>query len=182
MCYILSIIKQEKTKGNDIMEAKENLKKALADYQRITGLRSYTIYDATEVESASEKNYFCKCLKMSGKALKMCEECSKETYANARSINEECVYSCHAGLIKWAVPISHGEFHCVIVSEGILAQKQMDEADTWAKYLAKEYQLNEEMLLRNFKIIQTMDEKQMKASIALLKGLIAYHFAMNEEK
>ena len=82
------------------------------------------------------------------KALKKCEECTQETYENARSIDHECVYSCHAGLIKWAVPVKRGDFHCVIVSEGVLAMKQMEDADKWAKYLSREYQLDEAMLLK----------------------------------
>lgn len=180
--YICFMKNERKNEGIDIMEPKQIVKKALEDYQRLTGLRSYIVYDNIEVQSASEKNYFCKCLKISTKALKMCEECSKETYSNARQINKECVYSCHAGLIKWAVPVNEGDFHCVIVSEGILAQKQVEEAEKWAKYLADEYDLNEQMLLRNFKIIQTMDEGQMNASIELLKNLLAYQFAIHREE
>lgn len=52
------------------METKEIIKCALKDYQNITGLRSYVVYDNTVIQSASEKNYFCKCLKSSSKALK----------------------------------------------------------------------------------------------------------------
>ena len=160
------------------MDAKIVLKKVLDDYQRITGLRSYIVYNEGDVQSASEKNYFCKCLKLSGKALKRCEECTVETFAESKG-DTECIYSCHAGLIKWAVPVNKQEYRCVVVSEGIIAQKQMEEAEQWAKYLAKEYTLNEDMLLHNFKVIHTMNEAQMKASIELLKDLIDYHFAMN---
>mgnify|MGYP000443200806 FL=1 len=38
------------------------------------------------------------------------------------------------------------------------------------------------MLLKNFKVIQTMDEDQMNASIELLKDLLSYHFAMAEKQ
>lgn len=164
------------------MEKKDIVKKALRDYQNITGLRSYVVYEHTIFQSASEKNYFCKCLKSSSKALEKCEECTQETYDNARKIDHECVYSCHAGLIKWAVPVKQGDFHCVIVSEGVLAEKQKEEADKWVNYLSKEYQLNADMLLKNFKVIKTMNEDQMNASIELLKDLLSYHFAMEENK
>lgn len=180
MCYIVHIEVFDKEEEDVSMEAKIVLKKVLEEYQRITGLRSYVVYNPGDIQSASEKNYFCKCLKMSSKALKKCEECTKETFSETQTIDSECIYSCHAGLIKWAVPVNTEEIRCVVVSEGILSNKQKEEADEWAKYLAKEYQLNEEMLLRNFKIIQTMNEAQMKASIELLKDLIQYHFAMNK--
>ena len=164
-----------------MMDEKQIVKHALDDYQRITGLRSYIVEDNTVIQSASEKNYFCKCLKISSKALEKCEECTKETYENARQIDKECIYSCHAGLIKWAVPVNYKEYHCVIVSEGILAQKQKEEADRWANYLSSEYKLDEDMLLHNFKVIKTMDESEMNASIQLLKDLLNYHLTFAKE-
>lgn len=157
------------------MEIKDVVKKVLDDYQRITGLRSYIVYDNTEIQSASEKNYFCKCLKLSTKALEKCEECTKETYDNTREIDKECIYSCHAGLIKWAVPVHYHDFHCVIVSEGILARKQWEEADIWADYLSKEYHINRDMIYENYRKNKTMNENQMTSSIQLLKDLLRYH-------
>lgn len=163
------------------MEIKDVIKKVLDDYQRITGLRSYIVYDNTVIQSASEKNYFCKCLKLSAKALEKCEECTQETYTNARRINSECVYSCHAGMIKWAVPVNLEDFHCVIVSEGILAKKQWDDAEMWADYLSKEYNLSRTMILKNFRNNKTMNEDQMKSSIQLLKDLLRYRLNSQEE-
>lgn len=157
------------------MNMNDALKKTMEEYRQITGLRSYLILDTTEIKSASEKNYFCKCLKSSTSALKKCEECTQETYNNARSIDKECIYSCHAGLIKWAVPVNCGDFHCVIVSEGIMAAKQKEEADHWAEYLSNEYDLSREMIRKNFSIVATMNEEQMNASIKLLKDLISYN-------
>lgn len=154
---------------------KNALNKAMEEYRRITGLRSYLILDETIIESASERNYFCKSLKASAKALKKCEECTIETYNNAREIDKECIYSCHAGLIKWAVPVNVDDFHCVIVSEGILSQKQKEEADSWSRYLAKEYDLDQKSIKQNFSIVTTMSEKQMNASICLLKDLVKYY-------
>lgn len=164
------------------MELKQVVLKALEDYKRITGLRGYALFDNTEIQSASERSFFCKCLKLSSKALRKCDECMDETYSNARTINHECIYSCHAGLIKWALPINHASFHCVIISEGILAKKQREEAASWAKYLAKEYDLNEQMLLRNYGHVMTMNEDQMHASIELLKSLIAYYFTIYDKE
>ena len=58
--------------------------------------------------------------------------------------------------------------------------KQMEDADKWAKYLSREYQLDESMLLKNFKVIQTMDEDQMNASIELLKDLLSYRYRFDD--
>ena len=89
------------------METKEIIKHALKDYQNITGLRSYVVYDNTVIQSASEKNYFCKCLKSSSKALKTCEECTEETYENARKIDHIPVMQVSSnGRYRYSVEIS----------------------------------------------------------------------------
>ena len=52
------------------MNTKDAIIKAMEEYQRITGLRSYLIQDVDDINSAAERNYFCKCLKTSARALK----------------------------------------------------------------------------------------------------------------
>lgn len=160
------------------MDILDSLKKAMEEYRMITGLRSYLILDTTEIKSASERNYFCKCLKSSTQALKRCEECTQEYYSQARGANEECIYSCHAGLIKWAIPVSCDDFHCVIISEGILSKRQVEEADEWTAYLSKVYDLSKDMIKKNFQVMAVMNEAQMNASIKLLKDLIYYHLEL----
>lgn len=79
------------------MNAKEAIITALKEYRAITGLRSYLIEDEDDINSAAEKNYFCKCLKTSAAALRHCEECTSENYRNALQSDKVCMYSCHAG-------------------------------------------------------------------------------------
>lgn len=160
------------------MMIQEALKQAMEDYRKLTGLRSYLLLDNKEIQSASERNYFCKCLKVSSQALKKCEECTSEYFNEARQAKKECIYSCHAGLIKWAVPVNCDDFHCVIISEGILAERQVEDAEQWAEYLSREYSLPKDMIKHNFEIVATMNEGQMNASIKLLKDLIDYHLAI----
>lgn len=157
------------------MNIQDSLKKAMEQYRIITGLRSYLILDTAEIQSASERNYFCKCLKSSSQALKKCEECTQEYYTRAREANEEYIYACHAGLIKWAVPVNYNHFHCVIISEGILTKEQVEKSDWWMNYLSQTYDLSKEMIKHNFDNLTTMNEEQMDASIKLLKDLISYN-------
>lgn len=160
------------------MDILDCLNKVMEEYRSISGLRSYLILDTTEIKSASERNYFCKCLKCSTQALKKCEECTQENYSAALQANKESIYSCHAGLIKWAVPVTCDDFHCVIISEGILSKQQIEDADQWTTYLSKEYDLPKDMIKNNFKVMAVMNEEQMNASIKLLKDLISYHLAI----
>ena len=52
------------------MNVKDAIVKAMQEYRKITGLRSYLIQDVDDINSAAERNYFCKCLKTSARALK----------------------------------------------------------------------------------------------------------------
>ncbi|MFR9254921.1 MAG: hypothetical protein ACLVJ6_04990 [Merdibacter sp.] len=67
------------------MNVKDAIVKAMQEYRQITGLRSYLIQDVDDINSAAERNYFCKCLKTSARALKHCEECTMENYRSALS-------------------------------------------------------------------------------------------------
>ena len=98
------------------METKEIIKHALKDYQNITGLRSYVVYDNTVIQSASEKNYFCKCLKSSSKALKKCEECTEEHMRmREKPIMNVCIPVMQVSS-NGRYRLQRGDFHCVIVS------------------------------------------------------------------
>ena len=164
------------------MDKKTILLKALQDYHRITGLRGYIIEENQVLQSAGEKNYFCKCLKCSQLALQECETCMEDTYKQAMEASSPCSFSCHAGLIKWAIPIFDKTKHYVIISEGILANKQLEEAPDWIAYLADTYNLDKDMLLHNYNRIRVMDEMQMSASIQLLQNLLYYHLQMHENE
>ena len=80
------------------MLPKEAIKKVMDAYYHITGLRCYFVQDETEISSAKEKNFFCKCLKTSSSALRQCDECTFENYTAALKSNEPQKYACHAGL------------------------------------------------------------------------------------
>ena len=56
------------------MNVKDAIVKAMQEYRQITGLRSYLIQDVDDINSAAERNYFCKCMKTSARALKHSKE------------------------------------------------------------------------------------------------------------
>lgn len=157
------------------MNTKQCILKAIKDYERITGLRAIVLEDDTVVQSAAEKNFFCKCLKVSDSALAACEAFTRETYEQAKTLDSECLFACHAGLIKWAVPVNWNGYHCVIISEGVLVKEQVEDAEHWVDVLSKVYSIDKPLLLNNFRAIKVMDEEQKDISISLLKNLVKYY-------
>lgn len=160
------------------MELKAGLEKAMQDFKMITGLRCYLVFDKGDLNSPSERNFFCKSLKTSGKALKICEECALEAYDIILASKKEFVYSCHAGLIKWAMPvIIDDEIKSIIVVEGVLNRKQLEESDKWTEYLSSEYDVSPVTIKNTFEVITVMDEKELHASVQLLKDLVNYQLS-----
>ncbi len=102
------------------MDSLTAIQRAMDFYYEITGLRSYFVQGVNDVDSAKEKNFFCKTLKMSSKALDHCEACTLENYTNALNNHEIQMYSCHAGLVKWSIPV---EF------PGVTGSKALDHCE-----------------------------------------------------
>ena len=162
------------------MLPKEAIKKVMDAYYHITGLRCYFVQDETEISSAKEKNFFCKCLKTSSSALRQCDECTFENYTAALKSNEPQKYACHAGLIKWSVPVSLAGVKGVIVSEGVITKQQGLEAEDWVNHLAETYNVSRSILLHNYTKVVVMNEQQVEESIELMQDLLKYYKAVIE--
>lgn len=160
------------------MEINKSIQNAMNDYQKITGLRSYMVLNKEDLNSPSEKNYFCKCLKISTKAVKLCEECAAEAIDIILKTKKEYIYSCHAGIIKVAIPVVvNGEIVSIVIVEGILNSKQLESSDQWAQYLSNEYDVSASIMKKTFETVTVMNERELNASIKLLHDLIDYHIS-----
>lgn len=162
------------------MRSLEAIQKAMDFYYQITGLRSYFVQDIGDVDSAKEKNFFCKCIKMSNKALEHCEDCTIENYTNALGKNEIQMYSCHAGLVKWSVPVDFEDVKGVIVSEGVITSQQIEDKERWIEYIVVKYDLPKEIMMQNYEKIVEMDEEEVNDSIQLLLALLSYYKTLCE--
>ena len=162
------------------MLPKEAIQKVMDAYYHITGLRCYFVQDETEISSAKEKNFFCKCLKTSSSALHQCDECTFENYTGALKSNEPQKYACHAGLVKWSVPVSLAGVKGVIISEGVITKQQSLEAQDWVNHLAETYNVSRPILLHNYTKVAVMNENQVEESIKLMQDLLKYYKAVIE--
>lgn len=162
------------------MLPEEAIQHVMDAYHNITGLRCYFVQDATEISSAKEKNFFCKCLKTSSSALRQCDECTLENYTGALNSNKVQKYACHAGLVKWSVPVSISNIKGVIVSEGVITKQQSLEADDWVNHLAQTYNVSRPILMHNYTKVVVMNEQQVEESIHLMQNLLQYYKAVIE--
>ncbi|WP_305152207.1 PocR ligand-binding domain-containing protein [uncultured Dubosiella sp.] len=163
------------------MDSLTAIQYAMDFYYEITGLRSYFVQGVDEVDSAKEKNFFCKTLKLSSKALDHCDACTLENYTNALSKNEIQMYSCHAGLVKWSVPVEFPDAKGVIISEGVISSQQVADKNQWIDYLVEKYNLPRNILMENYEHIVEMTEKQVDDSVKLLCALLEYYRTLCEE-
>lgn len=158
------------------MKELQAIDKVIEAYYDITGLHSYFIQSKNDItDSAKERNFFCKCLKTSASALKQCDECTVENYTMALESKKVQTYSCHAGLVKWSVPVRINEVTGVIISEGVISKRQVEESEDWINYLAEKYNVSKTILMKNYSNVREMTEEQVDQVIALLESLVAYY-------
>lgn len=163
------------------MDSLTAIQRAMDFYYEITGLRSYFVQGVNDVDSAKEKNFFCKTLKMSSKALDHCEACTLENYTNALNNHEIQMYSCHAGLVKWSIPVEFPGVTGVIVSEGVISSQQVADKDNWIDYLVEKYNLPRNILMENYEHVVEMTEKEVDESVKLLVALLDYYRSLSVE-
>lgn len=163
------------------MDSLTAIQHAMDFYYEITGLRSYFVQGVNDVDSAKEKNFFCKTLKMSSKALDHCEACTLENYTNALNNHEIQMYSCHAGLVKWSIPVEFPGVTGVIVSEGVISSQQVADKDNWIDYLVEKYNLPRNILMENYEHVVEMTEKEVDDSVKLLVALLDYYRSLSVE-
>ncbi|WP_448922583.1 PocR ligand-binding domain-containing protein, partial [Holdemanella biformis] len=94
--------------------------------------------------------------------------------------NEPQKYACHAGLVKWSVPVSLAGVKGVIVSEGVITKQQGLEAQDWVNHLAETYNVSRPILLHNYTKVAVMNENQVEESIKLMQDLLKYYKAVIE--
>lgn len=158
------------------MKELQAINRVMEAYQGITGLRCYFIKDKGDIsDSAKEKNFFCKCLKTSSTALKQCDECTIANYTAALESKKPQTYACHAGLVKWSVPVEINDVSGVIISEGVISKTQVEEREEWIEYLAEKYNVSKSILMENYSNVREMTESQVDLSIRLLESLVTYY-------
>ena len=101
-------------------------------------------------------------------------------YTGALKSNEPQKYACHAGLIKWSVPVSLADVKGVIISEGVITKQQGLEAEDWVNHLAETYNVSRPILLHNYTKVVVMNEDQVEESIELMQDLLKYYKAVIE--
>lgn len=153
----------------------------MSDYEQISGLTAYFVHDITEVNDAKEKNIFCKCLKMSAKACELCEKSEKENYTSALKNKKVQSFACHAGIVKWSVPVDIKGLTGVIVSEGVITKAQRDEKESWVARLAEDYNISKANLNKYYDRVQVMDEDQAQLSIEILQSILRLYAARVDE-
>lgn len=72
------------------------------------------------------------------------------------------------------------EVKAIIVAEGILNKKQLEESDKWVKYLSEQYDIAAATIKNTFEVITVFNENELKASVKLLKDLVDYHLNIGE--
>ena len=146
---------------------------ALQDsFSDATGMAAISIdADGNSVTQPSNFHDFCmKYTRGSSEGLRRCLNCDKQGGDESQATGNPAVYSCHAGLTDFAVPITvNGEHIGSIIGGQVLSRQPNEEA---IRQVAKNIGVDPDAYVESVKKIPILSERQIRSAANLL-GLIA---------
>lgn len=161
----------EKLKLTDVIDV--NYLQALQDaFSDATGTASISV-DLSGAGVTKPSNFHDFCMKYTrgcAEGLKRCEGCDKHGGEESTSTGRPAVYSCHAGLTDFAVPVILNGEHIGSIIGGQVLTHEPDE--DYFRSVARELGIDPEAYVDAVKKIPVLTEKQVRSAANLL-GLIA---------
>jgi len=161
----------EKLKLTDVIDI--NYLQAVQDaFSDATGMASITV-DTSGVGITKPSNFHDFCMKYTRgcpEGLRRCEDCDKRGGEQALSSGRPAVYSCHAGLTDFGVPIMIDGKHIGSIIGGQVITHEPD--DEYFTDVAHELGINPDDYIDAVRKIPVLTDKQVRGAANLL-GLIA---------
>lgn len=161
----------EDLKLTDIIDI--NYLQALQDaFSDATGMASISV-DMNGVGITKPSNFHDFCIKYTrgcSEGLRRCEECDKHGGDEALAKGRPAVYSCHAGLTDFGVPIIYDGRHIGSIIGGQVITHEPDE--DYFGDVARELGIDPEKYVESVRKIPILTDKQVRGAANLL-GLIA---------
>ncbi len=161
---------------------KQKLKKLVENFYNLTQI-TISIYDIglnIICTSAAPWCPFCKQIRENSILNSRCIECDKAALnkcIKTKSINS---YRCHMGLTEVAVPIVYNDITIGFMLLGqIHTGEEKSEIIKNAKIAAKEFNLDENVLLANISSIKTFSEKYITSLTEILQMAVDYIWLNN---
>lgn len=160
----------ENLKLTDVIDI--NYLQAFQDaFSDATGMASISIDLNGNVTRPSNFHDFCmRYTRNCSEGLRRCLECDKNGGEESQATGRAAVYSCHAGLTDFAVPIVVGGQHVGSIIGGQVLTHEPDE--DYFRKVATELGINPDEYVQAVKKIPILSEKQVRSAANLL-GLIA---------
>ncbi len=161
----------ENLKLTDVIDI--NYLQAVQDaFSDATGMASISV-DMSGVGITKPSNFHDFCMKYTrgcSEGLRRCEDCDRRGGEEALSTGRPAVYSCHAGLTDFGVPIIMGGKHIGSIIGGQVITHEPDEE--YFRGVARELGINPDEYIEAVRKIPILTDKQVRGAANLL-GLIA---------
>lgn len=137
-------------------------------FAKTMGVASLIVDDKGPITKPSNFTDFCtNHIRASKLGAKKCNECDIEGGKLALEKGEPTIYTCHAGLTHFVVPIIVAGQHIASILGGQIALSKPDEEHF--KHIAKELDIKEEKkYLKDLAKIEVVSEKKIKSAVKLL--------------
>lgn len=138
----------------------ELLQKIQDNFAATMGIASLTIDDKGPITKPSNFTDLCHDIRKTSLGHKRCNECNIECSKIAALKKEPVMYTCHAGLTHFAVPIIVEGKHIATMLGGQISSQKPDKE--LFKNLAKEFNIDEEKFIKASEKIEIISEERIK--------------------
>lgn len=148
---------------------KKFLQELQDNFAKVTGLASVTLDQDGFITEPSNFCDFCRSMKANEKSNEACQKCDLERRNIGFQTKKPFVYTCHAGLTIFVVPIVVNNETIAIMVGGQTIINKPDES--FYKKLAKDFEMDETEYLKNVKKIKVSTNEKIEAAANLLSQI-----------
>ncbi len=146
----------------------ETLQELQDDFSNITGMAALmTDVNGSPITEGSNFTTFCmELVRKSGKGCKRCEQCDKLGGETTGRTGKAAAYFCHAGLMDFAAPITHGtDFIGSFIGGQVLTEKPDEEK---IRAIAKDIDIDPDELWAAIQKVNVVPKEQVEKAAKLL--------------
>lgn len=145
---------------------KKFLQELQDNFAKVTGLASVTLDEKGFITEPSNFCEFCKTMRANEKSNEACQKCDLERRRIGFKRKKPFIYTCHAGLTIFVVPIVVNNQTIALMVGGQTIIKEPDE--NFYKGLAKDFDMDEKQYLKNVKKLKSSTDEKIEVAANLL--------------
>lgn len=130
---------------------------------------------AADFYPEKERSLFCKCIHSASRGKRRCLMCDKAAIDKAFRLKTPYIYTCHAGLVNFVVPLVFNgkRIGCLISGQLLIRKPTLSDFDlVWER--VRDLKVNRNILRENYNKVKVFSRKNLDLAVKLLSLFANY--------